>query len=324
MNPDRPATGSPVSRDKPVSRKNTPPERKPSFLIIGAQRSASTFLNTCMRRHPDVFLPNGEIEHFEDPAYGTHGPRFFTDLFSSAPGAKVYGYKRPELLARPECPERIAADLPAVRLIAVLREPIARTISAYYHYVNARLIPPLPLDDGLNAILDGNLSVPFPMAEQVVTYSLYGEQIARYRHFFSDDALLVLFDERLTRRTKDVLTATFQFVGVDPERASPPPGRRTNPGVYSGPRLRFIRMVSPLAYAYDPGSQFLRVRENRIALAAYKSAVRFDRAVLAPLVGNDRPSLGEGVRARLDERFRPDLAVLRSLIGPLPDSWAAA
>jgi len=39
------------------------------FLIIGAQKSATTFIHRCLLEHPSVFMPPGEISFFEDPDY---------------------------------------------------------------------------------------------------------------------------------------------------------------------------------------------------------------------------------------------------------------
>ena len=296
-------------------------ERKPKFLIIGAQRSASTLLNTCMQAHPAVFSPNGEIEYFEDPHYNSAPPGYLGRLFEKAPPAEAYGFKRPELLARPECPPRIANELPEVRLIAVLREPIARTVSAYYHYASLRAIPLLPLNDGLKQILDGRLDRQYPMARQIVDYSLYGAQLRRYRDFFDASSILVLYDHQVASDTSTTMARVFEFVGVEAEHASEPVRRAVNAGVFARPRLHFHRMVSPLAYGRTP--QYSGVSGNRLSVAAFKALVRFDRSVLARIFGNEKSSLEPAVRARLVQLFRPDAHLLQSMCGDLPPNWSA-
>lgn len=288
--------------------------------MIGAQRSASTFLNTCLRNHPDVYSPDGEVEYFEDPHYEARGQQYLVHLFDKAPRAQVYGFKRPELLARPECPGRIAADLPGVRLIAVLRNPIERTVSAYYHYASLRAIPLLPLNEGIQRILNGDLQGRYPMAEQIMDYSLYGSQLSRYRRFFGEESILVLFDEEVTKDTRTVLPTVFEFVGVDPREGGSPQRRTVNAGVSSTTRLRFHRMVSPLAYGFKP--EVSAIRENRVAVAAHKSLITFDRALLRRVCKDGRPALETHVRARLVELFRPDVEELRRVLGAIPKEWA--
>ncbi|MCH7980754.1 MAG: hypothetical protein IID59_04545 [Proteobacteria bacterium] len=41
--------------------------RLPDFVIIGAQKSASTFLQECIREHPAVYMNREEDAFFEDP-----------------------------------------------------------------------------------------------------------------------------------------------------------------------------------------------------------------------------------------------------------------
>ncbi|MCA1707340.1 MAG: sulfotransferase domain-containing protein [Actinobacteria bacterium] len=295
--------------------------RRPSVLVIGAQRSASTFLSSCMRMHPEVYFPKGEVEYFEDPVYERRSPSYLPDLFARAPAARVYGFKRPELLARRECPRRIADEVPAVRLIAVLREPVSRTVSAYFHYAQGRGLPLLPLNDGLRKILDGELADRFPLSRFIVDYSLYGEQIARFRESFSKESMLVLFDRELTGDPVRTMQRVFDFVGVDPGALQEFPRAKFNVGAYSLTRLRYLRRMSGLGYSYRPGDRFGSVRTNRAMLVAFKLAWRFDRMVLARVLGDQAQSLDEDVRSRLVEVFRPDAKRLQTLIGPLPQQW---
>lgn len=295
--------------------------REPSFLVIGAQRSGSTFLSECLRAHPEVFLPNGEVEYFEDPVYQERHPSFLNDIFAGAPQARVYGFKRPELLARPECPARIARELPGVRMIAVLRDPVWRTVSAYFHYAQGPAIPLLPLNEGLTRIMDGEFDKQYPLARLIIQYSMYGEQLTRYRERFDAKSIQVLFDHELTGQTDTIMRRVFNFIGVDPEVELHFSTSKANVGAYSLPRLRFLRLVSPLGYSYQRGSEFGRARTNPVSLAAYKIASRFDRMVLARVVGDEKPALDEAVRDRLVEFFRPDAQRLRALVGPLPSEW---
>ena len=41
------------------------PENLPDFIIAGATKSATTTLHTILNKHPDVFIPNGELHFFD-------------------------------------------------------------------------------------------------------------------------------------------------------------------------------------------------------------------------------------------------------------------
>ena len=113
----------------------------PKFAIIGAQKSATTFIHRCLSDHPEVFMPSGEISYFEDPDYQESSFDEFLDLFADAKQNQLKGIKRPTYLHKPECPVRIKKIIPDVKLIVVLRNPIDRFISAYFHCIKFNFLP---------------------------------------------------------------------------------------------------------------------------------------------------------------------------------------
>ncbi|MGH7572939.1 MAG: sulfotransferase family protein [Gemmatimonadota bacterium] len=112
----------------------------PQYLIIGAQRAGTTSLYTYLSQHPQILRPARKEVHFFDLHFH-EGVRWYRAHFplqsarareSEAVGAPVLtGEATPYYLFHPEAPRRIASLLPGVRLIALLRDPVAR---AYSHY----------------------------------------------------------------------------------------------------------------------------------------------------------------------------------------------
>jgi hypothetical protein len=124
----------------------------PNFVIIGAQKSASTFLQVCLSDHPNVFLPNGETPFFESPDYEQSNVSDLERIFEKRSEKRI-GIKRPNYIGKPEVPKRIEFHLPHAKLIAVLRNPIDRAISAYYHNINYGFIPPINVENGIRKII---------------------------------------------------------------------------------------------------------------------------------------------------------------------------
>jgi len=89
-----------------------------NFLILGAQKSASTFLQFCLAQHPDVYIHNREMPIFEDPDYANFSEAFVDRLFEGRSERRL-GIKRPSYIGRPEVPERIYRAVPEGKLIAV-------------------------------------------------------------------------------------------------------------------------------------------------------------------------------------------------------------
>src|SRR5258708_9728171 len=115
--------------------------RLPDFVIIGAAKSASTWLHLALRQHPAVYMPGDETPFFEDPYYNANdlGP-LLAELKGAPPGA-VVGIKCPNYLCTPQCAPRLAQRLPHARLVAILRNPVDRAISQYYHLIRSGQFP---------------------------------------------------------------------------------------------------------------------------------------------------------------------------------------
>ncbi|AQZ71259.1 sulfotransferase family protein [[Actinomadura] parvosata] len=115
----------------------------PSFLITGAQRCGTTSLYRALAQHPLLLKPVlHKGVHYFDVAYGrglawyqAHFPLWVgTALLHHRYGTRAQAYESsPYYLFHPLAGERIAADLPGVKLIVLVRDPVERAFSAHAH-----------------------------------------------------------------------------------------------------------------------------------------------------------------------------------------------
>ena len=107
---------------------------RPDFIIIGAQKSGTTSLARALRRHPDVFIPARKESHHFDMAGDSDllGPSY-RDFFSEWSGERLIGEGTPEYMSGRRSMTRIVENLPDIKILAVLRNPIDRAHSAYWH-----------------------------------------------------------------------------------------------------------------------------------------------------------------------------------------------
>jgi hypothetical protein len=106
---------------------------RPGFLIVGAQRCGTTSMMKTLAQHPGVapaVLHKGV--HYFDVDYD-RGMAWYAGHFPTARRAALAGESSPYYMFHPLAPARIAADLPDVRLIVLLRDPVERAYSAYTH-----------------------------------------------------------------------------------------------------------------------------------------------------------------------------------------------
>ncbi|MFC6082396.1 sulfotransferase [Sphaerisporangium aureirubrum] len=115
----------------------------PSFLIAGAQRCGTTSLYRALARHPLVLKPTlRKGVHYFDMAYD-RGPAWYRAHFPLTATAhrlrRRYGLgpvafeSAPYYLFHPHAMARIARDLPGVKLIVLVRDPVERAYSAHAH-----------------------------------------------------------------------------------------------------------------------------------------------------------------------------------------------
>lgn len=117
----------------------------PDFIMIGASRGGTTSLFRALMEHQDVVRPTFHkgINYFDLSYY--RGPAWYAGHFPTrrAAVAKVTAGHRPQVfeasgyyMFHPFAPERMARDLPSVKLVVMLRDPVERAYSAYQHEVS--------------------------------------------------------------------------------------------------------------------------------------------------------------------------------------------
>ncbi|MFT4081943.1 MAG: sulfotransferase [Nocardioides sp.] len=291
----------------------------PSFVVIGAQKSASTFLQDQLSQHPDVEIPEGEVRAFEEPFYGDGAVEALPSLYVRPVGEAVRGIKRPDYLGRPEIPARLRAHLPDAKLLVVLREPVARAVSSYYHFVRHGFVPLAPIDEAMAHLLAGEWDRRYPRAPEVLAYGRYGEHLERYLGHFSRDRLLVFDQQELIKHPQDSLRRAFAFVGVDPDFELPPRSvRASNTGVYSPFRLRMLRTKNRTRFTYTESLDRRYPRRMTPWGWLYNaSLVGLDRLVLSHFDEGRPPALSAPTRQALTDYYAED----RDRLGAVLKHW---
>jgi hypothetical protein len=218
----------------------------PSFLIVGAQRCGTTSLSRALGGHPAVFsaVLHEEV-HFFDVSYrrGLAWYRSHFPLISAArraargSGATPVSFESsPYYMFHPLAAERIAKDLPGVRLLVLLRDPVERAYSGHAHEV-AHGFETEPFEAALRlepARLDGQAEriclEPdyFSFSHQHHSYvarGQYVEQLERLERHFGRDRLHVVDSGDFFANPEAVYDGVLAFLGL-PHRGSPAFRRR--------------------------------------------------------------------------------------------------
>jgi len=295
---------------------------KPNFMIIGAQKSASSFVHTCLREHPDVFMPVNETPFFETPYYDNNEIDQFYALFNSVKTEHAIGIKRPDYLTRPECPARIYQHLPQAKLILVLRNPIERAISAYYWYMKQGYIPIKDVETGLTNILDGVYQVQYPKSQEIIDYGFYYKGIMRYLKYFNQDQLFITQHNQFREDARLAISNIYQFLDIDDTYSPKGLSKQPKRTIYNLTRLTLLayRNRFTLTYHYTPECQVITSmpRQGLVWFAINILLTAIDRALLAPVLGNEKPSLSARLQEQLCVLYEQDLYCLENLLGYIP------
>ena len=119
----------------------------PTFLIIGAMKGGTTSLHRYLRQHPEVFMPaRKELNFFLDEYTGppidppeernwSRGIAWYKHQFADVARERAVGEASANYSRYPTYPgvaESIAAVVPNVRLVYLVRNPIDRSSPTIY------------------------------------------------------------------------------------------------------------------------------------------------------------------------------------------------
>lgn len=212
--------------------------RLPNFLIIGAMRSGTTSLARYLGDHPEVFMTPGKEIHFFDRNY-ERGVTWYMEHFRGVTNEAAIGEATQTYMFESSAIPRIARFIPGAKLIAILRNPVDRAYSHYWHN-RARGREVLSFPDAIAAegerLVSGDrLSRP---RYSYVARGRYLEQLLRTTRFFRREALHVVIFEDLRDEPWKTYQSVCRFLGVDDGIRVPIVGRPLNPFV----RLRSIAL----------------------------------------------------------------------------------
>src|ERR1700761_3379985 len=184
-------------------------------MIIGAPKCGTTSLFEYLCGHPDVARPTRKEIHYFDENYA-RGLTWYRAHFPVAAKPQITGEATTAYLFAKDAPARAAALVPDAKIIAVLRDPVRRVISHYWH--NHRLGRVRgDFESYFREALSPNAERETNQARQFINYPVqwgfYKEQIERwFEHFPREQFLFLRFEDLAsdgaaqTRRVFDFLS----------------------------------------------------------------------------------------------------------------------
>jgi hypothetical protein len=201
----------------------------------------------------------------------------------------------PAYLASNTAPSRIAAVIPAVRLIVVLRPPVDRAVSDYHYRQGRGTVRRMPLEEAIDA------------DPSIVTRGFYAQHLSRYLEHFERSQLLLLEFCDLQKRPGLVVQQIGDFLGVQ-LTARPPSVVVNASGVPKHPALNRALSVVERAMRRPP----LDVTWRALRGTRLRGLVR---GIRKPAAGGTRELVSPAAIERLAAIFEPDLSELEVRCG---------
>ena len=190
----------------------------PNLFIIGAMKSGTSTLHTYLSKHPSIFMSRlKEPSYFVSPEQlRSHWPSMwekelwrnqknYLDLFKEAESKEFVGESSTTYTKRPQLSgvaRRIFNFNPKAKFIYIMRDPVERTISHYWHRVN----------------WEGERRSPLKAIEEDTQYcdvSYYKMQLEPYFELAGANSVFCLTFERFVNNPLEELNRILCWLNVD-------------------------------------------------------------------------------------------------------------
>jgi hypothetical protein len=199
----------------------------PNFLIVGAAKAGTTSLHAYLRQHPDIFMPAWkELSFFIGDAHGplhrVRKPAYYDSVFAGSENTRAVGEASTSYLFDREAPSIIRSELGRIKILIILRDPVAMSYSLYNHQVRRGGETITDFESAL-AVEDKRRSDPefkkgcygWHANYYYFRRGLYSEQVQRYLDTFGQDFVKILLFDELSRDALSVVQEIFRFLDVD-------------------------------------------------------------------------------------------------------------
>lgn len=301
-------------------------KRKINFLGIGAPRSGSTWLAQCMYEHPEITFPNhrsGEKLHHLDKEMNFFSEALFRQSYSQknrySKGVTWYldqfDWKEPEkirgefsvgYLADEKAPGRIKETFPAVKIIAILRNPVEMVHSAYYH---------------LKALVHTKVPADFDRAVQEkkfkelrARWGLYAQHLERYYNLFPKENIHVILLDEVKDSPKEVIQDLYSFLSVDENFLPPSLQEKQHTAVKT--RFEALKKAGYVFLKFLEGLELKnahnKVGRNRVLYTLYRKI---------NLIPYQYPPMNKKTEEILKNYFQNDINKIEELIERNLNAW---
>jgi hypothetical protein len=272
----------------------------PNFLYLGPDKSGSSWLFEALRHHPACHVPACKDVYFFDEHYDK-GLNWYSGFFADAPAsAQAIGELSHSYLFSMDAADRIRKDLPGVKLMASLRQPVERCYSHYLYLVSSGLVTT-------------SFAETIDNRPGLTRSSYYAKSVQGYLERFGPEQFKVLFFDDLKKDPRAYASQVYDFLGLP-----------FNEAFDYEKKVREARAARSFLMARLAKHGALMAR--KLGLVNLVGAVKHGiaaRLLYRPMKQGEAPKMDPEVGKRLLERYIPDIEATEKLLGVNLDHWKA-
>lgn len=191
-------------------------EQPPDFIIVGASKCGTSSLFQYLNEHPQILLPHKKELNFFTPQNIERGLEWYYAHFPAITDYEglITGEASPAYFNNPAAREHISQLPKKLKIIILLRNPIERVISWYYHNIKCGQEHRSLIEVITTEIKQVKATSPekIDYSCDYVADSIYLNKIKKWLHIIPEDQILIIPTEALASKPEITMKQIFDFL----------------------------------------------------------------------------------------------------------------
>lgn len=180
-------------------------QNNPSFLGLGVEKAATSWIFACLYEHPEICIPIKEIDFFSDSEKWKKGIATYQQIFHERCSNNTFqGEFSTSYFSHPKVANRIKQYFPKTKLLVCLRNPVDRAYSNYRNDIMAGTIPK-----------EMNFKKALKAKDYYLDQGRYKKQFEKYFKCFFKDQFYIMIYEDIAKNPQEFIQNLFRFLKVD-------------------------------------------------------------------------------------------------------------
>jgi hypothetical protein len=265
----------------------------PNFIYIGPDKAGSTWLYNVLKMHPEVFMSPAKGLFFFDLYYKKGLDWYLKHFQEACPKHRVIGEVSHDYLFSVDACEKIAKNLPNIKLMVCLREPVERAFSAYLFMLRQGRV-------------NGSFEQALKIKNELVDHGLYAKHLYIYIKMFGLKNIHIGIFDDLKYNPSKFLKELYEFLEIKPLNSAQIAKEKVLPASY--PRCALFAKYAKLA------AMKIRQIGYPVFVNQIKGKMLVNRILYKTFDDDNKPIINIETNLHLREKFFPDILKLDSIL----------